>query len=75
MNPSNFLKIHLNIILPTTSWSLQWQLSLRLPPYISKRNEFTFHIAPIMIIPSFKKRVKGAKPKKSKTNKTELYSC
>ena len=30
-DPSNFLKIHLNIILPNTSWSPQWPLSLRLP--------------------------------------------
>ena len=29
--PSNFLKIHLNINLPSTSWSPQWPLSLRLP--------------------------------------------
>ena len=29
--PSNFLKIHLNIILPSTSWPPQWPLSLRLP--------------------------------------------
>ena len=28
--PSNFLKIHLNIILPSTSWSPQWPLFLRL---------------------------------------------
>ena len=28
---SNFLRIHLNIILPSTSWSPQWPLSLRLP--------------------------------------------
>ena len=29
--PSNFLKIHLITILPSTSWSPQWRLSLRLP--------------------------------------------
>jgi hypothetical protein len=30
-DPSNFLKIHLNIILPSTSGSPQWPLSLWLP--------------------------------------------
>jgi hypothetical protein len=30
--PPNFLKIHLNIILPSTPWFIQWLLSLRFSP-------------------------------------------
>jgi len=31
MTPSNFLKVHINIVFLSTSWSPQWPLSLRLP--------------------------------------------
>ena len=30
--PSHFLRIHLNIILPSKSWSPQWSLSLKVSP-------------------------------------------
>ena len=39
--PSHFLKIHLNIILPSTSWSPQWPLSLR----FHQRKIFRFFMA------------------------------
>ena len=43
MTPSNFLKIHLNIILPSTSWSPQWPLSLSLPHQHPVHNSILTH--------------------------------
>ena len=40
--PSYFLKIRLNIILPSTSWSPQWFLSLRFP------HQNLVHISPFL---------------------------
>ena len=50
--PSHFLKVHLNIILQSTSWSPQWSLSLKfphqnlvhnsLPPYVPHAPPISF---------------------------------
>ena len=41
--PSNFLKIHFNIILPSTYWPPQWPLSLRLPHQHSVQSSILPH--------------------------------
>ena len=41
--PSHFLKIHLNIILPSTSWSPQWPLYFRFPHQNLVHNSLFLH--------------------------------
>ena len=57
--PSHFLKIHLNIILPSMSGSSQWSLSLRFPnqnPVHTSPLLHTRHMSPHLILLDFTTR-------------------